>query len=79
MKEKTLLLRFRLTTAVALCLVSCVWNAAVMPARAQDASSTLDEAVKLFEDGKYLDAQEALVGLDRSDLAADEAGSPMIP
>ncbi len=52
-------------------LLTVGWGG-VPPLRAQDASDTLQEAVRLFGQGDYLAAQEKLVKLDRSKLSADE-------
>ena len=42
------------------------------PARAQDASATLQNAVQRFNDGDYLGAQELLTSVDRSKLSPQD-------
>ena len=54
----------RTTTIVAVAV--CILSAASAPA--QEAATTLDQAVRLFEQGDYLAAQDALVGIDRAKL-----------
>lgn len=41
----------------------------VVPAAAEDEAATLERAVKLFENGDYLAAQELIVGVDRAKLS----------
>lgn len=42
------------------------------PARAQEASTVLRQAVELFENGDYLAAQRALTSIDRNQLSTEE-------
>ena len=46
----------------------------VAPVLAEAESATLDRAIKYFEKGDYLTAQEVIVGIDRSKLNANQQG-----
>ncbi|MCO6438816.1 MAG: hypothetical protein J5J06_17105 [Phycisphaerae bacterium] len=58
--------------AAALPLVALVLLASPRPALAEDDSQRLREAVKLFDEGDYLAAQELLVAIDPEALSSDE-------
>jgi len=45
------------------------------PAAAQQEAATLDRAIKLFDSGDYLTAQEVIVGIDRSKLNPKQQGT----
>ena len=64
------MLRLRLTRRAAIVSALLLTVGAVAPASAQDAAAALDRAIKLFEAGDYLTAQELLVGIDRDQLVA---------
>ncbi|MBI4718504.1 MAG: hypothetical protein HY763_11910 [Planctomycetes bacterium] len=54
------------STALVLVLLAGV------PAVAADAKERLDQAIKRFDDGDYLAAQELLAGIDRAELSPDQ-------
>lgn len=57
------------TACVAMLAIVLVLSA---PVAAQDASSSLENAIKLFEEGEYQRAQEALVGVNPAKLSEDD-------
>ena len=46
--------------------------APAVPAHAQDAAQSLDEAIRLFEDGRFIEAQEMLASVDRAALSSEQ-------
>lgn len=58
----------RLSTGAAFLLVSVAWLFFATPVLAEDEAAALEQAIKLFEEGEYLTAQEVLVGIDRAKL-----------
>ncbi len=62
-------IRHRRTTLLAVISIGIVaWLSVAPPAVAEDEAGALNQAVKLFQEGDYLTAQEMLVGIDRSKL-----------
>ncbi|MGB2986083.1 MAG: hypothetical protein WBE26_09390 [Phycisphaerae bacterium] len=58
----------RLSTGAAFLLVSVAWLFFATPVLAEDEAAAMEQAIKLFEEGEYLTAQEVLVGIDRAKL-----------
>lgn len=58
-----------------LALLALLLLLAPLPAaRAADPAADLDRAVKLFDEGNYVESQQVLVGIDRSKLNASQQG-----
>lgn len=56
---------------VIICLAGCLFGVTPL-AHAQNESESLTRAITLFEEGRYLDAQEVLVAINRDNLTAEE-------
>ncbi len=62
--------RFPAGAAVSMALIALCFFA--VPATASDSTEALKQAIKLFNDGDYLAAQETLLGIDRDALSQDD-------
>ena len=64
------MLSLRLSTGAAVLLAVAASWLVVGPAFAADEAEALQQAIRLFEDGDYLFAQEILAKIDRSKLSS---------
>lgn len=62
----------RLFPRAAWCAVALAMFLPATAAKAEDQAQALAEAIQSFEDGAYLAAQEALAGIDRTELTSEQ-------